>query len=186
MAMINLKGVGLRFLVERFSQKILWLHVSKSNNDPLIIANFCLSCISKYNICPRTLRMDRGNENTYCEDQQVIFTENPESFIYGASIHNQQIESFWTRLKKFKTGWWFEYFKEMVKSSLYKENVETHQEALIFCFLSVLQCEFKIFMKTWNSRMIRQSANTPGGRPGMLFYVPSIAGFTYAGVKDDD
>ena len=41
-------------------------------------------------------------------------------------------------------------------------------------------------MKAWNSRMIRQSANTPGGRPDMLFYVPSIAGFTYAGAKVDD
>ena len=41
-------------------------------------------------------------------------------------------------------------------------------------------------MKTWNSSIIRQSANTPGGRPDMLFYVPSIAGFTYAGVKVDD
>ena len=34
--------------------------------------------------------------------------------------------------------------------------------------------------------MIRQPANTPGGRLDMLFYVPSIAGFTYAGVKVDD
>ena len=74
----------------------------------------------------------------------------------------------------------------MIKSGLYKGNVETHQEALIFCFLPVPQCEFNIFMKTWNSRMIRQSANTPGGRPDMLFYDPSIAGFTYAGVKVDD
>ena len=74
----------------------------------------------------------------------------------------------------------------MVKSGLYKQNVETHQEALIFCFLSVLQCKFNIFMKTWNSRMIRQSANTTGRRPDMLFYVHSIAGFTYAGVKVDE
>ena len=73
----------------------------------------------------------------------------------------------------------------MVKSGLYKENVETHQEALIFCFLPVLQSEFNIFMKTWNSRMIGQSANTPSGRPDMLSCVPSIAGFTYAGVNVD-
>ena len=40
-----------------------------------------------------------------------------------------------------------------------------YQEALIFCFLPVFQSKLNIFMKTWNSRMIRQSANTPGGRP---------------------
>ena len=33
--------------------------------------------------------------------------------------------------------------------------------------------------------MIRQSANTPGGRPDILFYVPSIAGFTYVRVNVD-
>ena len=99
-------------------------------------------------MCPRTLRMDRGNENSYCEDLQVFFTENPESFTNAASIHNKRIESFWARLKRFKTSCWIEYFKEMVKSGLYKEFVETHQEALIFPFLSVLQCEFNIFMKT--------------------------------------
>ena len=82
--------------------------------------------------------MDRGNENIYCEGLQVVFYWEPESFIYGSSIHNQGIESFWTRLKKFKTSWWIEYFQEMVKSGLYKENVEMHQEALIFCFLPVL------------------------------------------------
>ena len=114
---------------------------------------------------------------------KIFFTENPKSSIHCASIHNQRIESFWTRLKKFKKSWWIEYFKEMVQSGLYKENVETHHGALIFCFLPVVQCEFNIFMKTWNSRMIPQSANTPGARPDMLFYVPSIAGFTYAGVN---
>ena len=158
-------GFAIHGCIDRFSQKILWLHVSTSNNDPLIIANFYLSCINKYNICPRTLRMNRGSENMYCEELHVFFTGNPESFIYGASIHNQRIESLWARLKKFKTSWWIEYFKEMVKSGLYKENVKMHQEALIFCFLPVFQSELNIFMKTWNSRMIRQLANTPGGRP---------------------
>ena len=82
--------------------------------------------------------MDRENENIYCKDLQVFFTGNPESFIYGSSIQDQGIESFWARLKKIKTSWWIEYFQEMVKSGLYKENVEMHQEALIFCFLPVL------------------------------------------------
>ena len=77
----------------------------------------------------------------------------------------------------------------MVKSCLCKENVKTHQEALMFCFLPVIKSEFNIFMKTWNSRMIPQPANTLGGRRDMLFYAPylaSIVGFTYAGVKVDN
>ena len=77
----------------------------------------------------------------------------------------------------------------MVKSCLCKENVKTHQEALMFCFLPVIKSEFNIFMKTWNSRMIPQPDNTLGGRRDMLFYAPylaSIVGFTYAGVKVDN
>ena len=40
-------------------------------------------------MCTRTLRIDCENENIYSEDMQVCFTENPESFIYGASIYKQ-------------------------------------------------------------------------------------------------
>ena len=39
-------GFAIHGCIDRFSQKILWLHVSTSNNDPLIIANFYLSCIN--------------------------------------------------------------------------------------------------------------------------------------------
>ena len=102
MAMINWKGGGFAIhgFIDGFSRKIVWLRVSTSNNDPLIIANFYLSCISKYNVCPRYLRMDCGDENIYYEYLQVFFNENPESFIYSASIHNQWIESFWARFKQ--------------------------------------------------------------------------------------
>ena len=104
-------GLAIHDCIDGFSRKILWVHVSSSNNDPLIIANFYLSFISKYKMCPRTLRMDHRNENIYCEDLQGFFTENPANLIYGAFIHNQRIESFSVRLKKFKTTWWIEYFK---------------------------------------------------------------------------
>ena len=66
-------GFEIHGCIDGFSGNILWLHVSTSSNDPLIIANFYLSCISKYKMCPRTLRMDRGNENIYCEDLQGFF-----------------------------------------------------------------------------------------------------------------
>ena len=55
------------------SQKTLWLHVSTSNNYLLLITLFHLNCISKNNMCPATVRMDRGNETIYCEDLQGFF-----------------------------------------------------------------------------------------------------------------
>ena len=66
-------GFAIHGCIDGFSRKILWLYVSTSNNDPLIIANFYLSCISKYKMCSRTQMMDHGNENIYCEDLQGFF-----------------------------------------------------------------------------------------------------------------
>lgn len=76
MKTIKLKDVSLQFMVastDLSSRKTLWLHVSASNDYLLLITNFHLNCISKYNICPTTLRMDRGNETIYCEDLQGFF-----------------------------------------------------------------------------------------------------------------
>ena len=38
---------------------------------------------------PTTLRMDLGTENTYCEELQIFFTKNSNSFFYAASTRNQ-------------------------------------------------------------------------------------------------
>lgn len=94
-------GFCIHGFVDGFSRKFLWLVVASSNNDPLIIGNYYLQCISHYKFCPRLLRMDRGRENIYCEDLQVFFTGSTESFLYANSTRNQRIEAYWSRLKKF-------------------------------------------------------------------------------------
>ena len=53
--------------------------------------------------------MDRGTENIYCEDLQVYFTKNTESFVYASSTRNQRIEYLWSRLKKFRLNWWINF-----------------------------------------------------------------------------
>ena len=85
--------------------------------------------------------MDRGTENVYCKELQVFFTGNEDSYLYAASTRNQRIESFWARLKKFKTLWWIRLFSIMVKDGLFKPDSVLHQEALLFSFLPVIQCE---------------------------------------------
>ena len=75
--------------VDGFSRKILWLKIATTNKDPLVIANFHLNCMKSYMIAPRLLRMDKGTENICLEDLQVLFTDNVESFRYGASVRNQ-------------------------------------------------------------------------------------------------
>ena len=58
-------GFCIQRCVNGFSRKILWLNVASSNNDPLIIANYFLTCIKRYKLVSQTLRMDRGMEYIY-------------------------------------------------------------------------------------------------------------------------
>ena len=98
-------GLCIHGCVDGFSRKILWLVASSTNNDPLVIGNCFLQSIKKTKIVPVVLRMDKGRENIFCEDLQLFFTEKDDSCIYAASTRNQRIESFWSRLKKFRTNW---------------------------------------------------------------------------------
>lgn len=134
--------------------------VSTTNKDPLVIGIFFLNHVKSYKITPKVVRMDRGTENIFIEDLQVHFTENNESFLYATSTRNQRIESFWSRLKKFRPSWWISFFERMEKEGLFKSHLETHVETLLFVFLPILQMEFG---RVWNSRNVRQSASAPGG-----------------------
>ena len=166
-------GFAIHGCVDGFNLKIMWFVVATSNNDPL----------HKHGFCPKLLRMDRGNENIYCEDLQVFLTGNDDSYLYAASTRNQRIEAFWSGLKRFKTEWWIQLFSGMVKDSVYKPQSNIHQEALLFCFRPVLQCELNEFMRTWNARNVRQSAEAPGRKPYILFYLPSLIAYTNQGIK---
>ena len=161
----------------------MWLVVSTTNNDPVVVGNFFISCVKRHGVAPRLLRMDRGNENIYCEDLQVFFTGKNDSFLYAASTRNQRIESFWSRLKKYKLAWWIEFFSDMVNMKLYVPSRVSHQEVMLFCFLPVLQAEMNDFVRLWNTRFVRQSAAAPGGVPDVLFYTPCAIRYNSQGIK---
>ena len=60
-------GFPIHGCIDRFSRKVMWLVVSTTNNDPLIVDNLFLNCIKQYKIVPKLLRMDAGTENIYCQ-----------------------------------------------------------------------------------------------------------------------
>ena len=175
-------GFAIHGAIDGFSRKLLWLVVSTTNNDPIVIANYYLNCISRLGKAPKTLRMDLGTENIYCQDLQVFFTKIDDSFLYAASTRNQRIEAFWSRLKKFKLSWWIDFFTDMIKCRLHKPSSPLHKEVLMFCYMPVLQAQLNECSRLWNSRRIRQSASAPGGIPDMLFNIPSTVGFQAQGI----
>ena len=74
-------GLSIHGCVECFSRKISYSRVATNNNDPIIIANYYLAYISRRKFCCRVLRMDRGNQNIYCENLQVFSQETQKVLI---------------------------------------------------------------------------------------------------------
>ena len=104
-------GIAIHGAIDGCSQRILWLNLSSSNNNPNVIANYYLCCIKELNLIPRVVRGDRGTENvTECEIQRFIRRNHTDSqskdksFIYGHSAANQRIESWWSQLFKSMTS----------------------------------------------------------------------------------
>ena len=78
-------GLGSNECVDGFSRKVHWLGVASSNNDSIVISNYFSRNIKKYGIAPNLLRMDKGRENIYCEDLQLLFTGRENSYLYVVS-----------------------------------------------------------------------------------------------------
>ena len=66
----------------------------------------------------------------------------------------------------------------MFHDGIYRADLETHKETLIFCFLLVVQKELNEVVQTWYARNVRQSLSAPGGKPEILFNLPETIGFS--------
>eukprot|EP00112_Aurelia_sp_Birch-Aquarium-sp1_P025518 Seg8512.1 transcript_id=Seg8512.1/GoldUCD/mRNA.D3Y31 product="hypothetical protein" protein_id=Seg8512.1/GoldUCD/D3Y31 len=117
--------------------------------------------------------MDFGTENIYCEDLQVFFTNDDDSFRYGRSeTKNRGILS---RLKKFRFAL-VDSVADMFQLGLYKPYLPTHKESLLSLLCSV-QRELNEFMANMECERVRQSASAPGGKANILFAMPRAFGY---------
>ena len=92
-------GFVIHGAIDGFTRKILWLRVGSSNNNPKVIASYYMDCIRQLRLVPRAIRSDRRTENTIiCGIQRFLrrnaedLISNKNSFVYGFSARNQQIE----------------------------------------------------------------------------------------------
>lgn len=101
-------------ILHSFSRKILWLHLSPTNRNPHVVANFYAQCVKKvggklnflliqvsncssYNPtgCPYIVRCDRGTENCVLAASQMALRHDhgdrfsgEKAFKYGKSTSN--------------------------------------------------------------------------------------------------
>ena len=122
--------------VDGFSRKLLWLHVSTTNNDPLVIANFFLQLVKRQKISPNLIRQVL---KTYSVKIFKFFSPEMKKVCNMDATPNQRIEAFWSRLKKFRLNWWISFFEKMEKKKLFKSYLVTHADVLILVICSYMK-----------------------------------------------
>ena len=148
---------------------MLWLRVTRTNNDPVIVARSYLSVVRENGGCPEKVRTDCGTENGLLAAAQCYFTADIESHIYRSSPHNQRIEAWWSFYRWSRATWWINFFKDLMEQSVFTPVNDLQMECLWFCFSSLIQCDLNSVKDHWNTHLIRKSQHeTVSGRPDEL------------------
>ena len=100
-------GLCISGCIDGFSRRIIWLNVYRTSSNPRVIAGYYMEAVTELLGCPRMVRGDMGTENGHIARMQTLLS-GEESFLYGASMHNQRIESFWCTLRKECSQFWMD------------------------------------------------------------------------------
>ena len=131
-------GFAIHGAIDGYSRRILWLHVGRSNNDPRIVAQYFVDYIRGIRGTARRIRADFGTENTHVAQIQRFLRRNnvdsfakEKSFVYGKSVANQRIESWWSFQRRWGINWWINYFKDLRDRGNLLINLATNSKAII-------------------------------------------------------
>ncbi|XP_069102385.1 uncharacterized protein [Argopecten irradians] len=171
--------------VGRFSRRVLWLKVARTNNNPKVVASYFLEYVQEIKGVPRCLRVDGGTENTYIEDMQKAMRwhddddhSREKSVIIGCSTSNQRIERWWRSMRQMGIGHWIDYFRDMEYQGKFTTATEIHIECIRFCFTRIIQEELDLLRHDWNHHRIRsqsrQTEGCPPGKPEMMYCHPEL------------
>jgi hypothetical protein len=177
-------GFPVHGCIDGYSRRIIWLKLTKSNNNPHIIASFFLESIKELQACPTLLRTDRGTENGSMATVQCFLRRNHNDSLsglgahrYGSSHTTQRIEAWWSFLRKNWSSWWINFFKDMVDTGDLDTSNSMHMECLWFSFNKVIENELSQVQSNWNNHYIRKSRyRTMAGIPNKLYFLPEEVG----------
>ena len=85
---------------------MLWVKVTRTNNNPAVIAKFYHGYIEELGGCPRILTTDPGTENLHIAALQCYLRGSGADDLAGEKSHryvestaNQRIECWWSSLR---------------------------------------------------------------------------------------
>lgn len=149
-------GFPVHGCIDGYSRKVLWLNVCRSNNDPAVTGQLFLRAVQKYGGCPTLLRTDNGTENVILAGMQSYFRSNGDDEFagvkahrYGTSPSNQRIECWWSFLRKNRSNWWINFFKDLIEQGDLSMSNELQKECLWFCFHQLLQQDLTSVKRLW-------------------------------------
>ncbi|XP_057190659.1 uncharacterized protein LOC130554804 [Triplophysa rosa] len=136
-------GFGLSGCIDGFSRRVLWLICGHINNDPAVIASYFITCVQRLGVVPMRLRTDCGTENgTLAAIQCTLrhhhtdYHAGSRSHMYGTSLSNQRIESWWSIFRKARAQFWIDLFGDLRNEGHFNGSNE-HQCLLQFCFQNI-------------------------------------------------
>ena len=177
-------GFPIYGAIDGFSRRVVWLNVTRTNNNPAVIAKYYHDCIVELGGCPKLLVTDPGTENVEIANLQCYLRSSGTDDLTGEKAHhyvastgNQRIECWWSSLRRGRTSWWINFFKDLSDRGIYISGNTYHNECLWFCFNEILQKDLDFFRIHWNTHYIRQSRHDSiGGKPDELFFLPEHFG----------
>jgi hypothetical protein len=170
-------GFPVHGAIDGWSRKILWLYVTRSNNSPHNIASYFIEAVQEFGGSPQSLITDLGNENGIAASAQCFFRDDLNAHRYVPSTRNQRIEGWWSHLRRSRTTWWINFFKNLEEEGKFNKGNVLECECLWFCFATLLQEDLNQMKEHWNTHRIRKSRHdTVSGRPNLLYHAPESKG----------
>jgi len=175
-------GLPIYGAIDGFSRKIIWLKVTKTNNDPSVVATFFVDALKTGKVIPNLLRTDCGTETGVMAAIQCYLNQDSKAHIFSRSVSNQRIENWWSHMRRGYAGWIINYFKDLVAENILLPGNFVHMECVWFVFSKFLQKQLDSIVEQWNTHYIRKSRNhTIGGVPDEMYYMPENFDYEHQG-----
>ncbi|KAF3851382.1 hypothetical protein F7725_013154, partial [Dissostichus mawsoni] len=154
--------------------------IDATNNDPGVIAQNYIRCVTEHGVIPMRLRTDCGTENgTMAAIQCALRSRHSDNFagaashMYGSSTANQRIESWWSYFRKQRSQFWMDLMNDLRERHHFSGS-HAHTCLVRFVFMGVLQRDLDECREKWNTHIIRpvNQSRCPSGKPDVMYNLP--------------
>ncbi|XP_052097289.1 uncharacterized protein LOC127732248 [Mytilus californianus] len=89
-----------------------------------------------------------------------------------------RIERCWLSNRQGGGQFWIAFMKDLQETGIFSSANHAQVECLHFCFTGLIQKDLNHCRQDWNQHKIRQTrqAESPGGKPDLLYYIPELSG----------